>query len=214
MLKTLVLNRKTVPVPIPIKTLGEALRWIEAKLVPSGYSITRVVLDGRRVDEAMASEPADMNQVLIPSTRLEVSVESAADLSVQALAAVQNLATVVASGLKAIAVNCWQARPTDKPTDVDTVHKDIDMILDLIAHLESLLDPQAIELAPVQGVSVLLKRASVGLSMARSNSDWKAFARLLLNKLEPLLKDLIAETDSLQLRVLTLQTQASPVALR
>lgn len=204
MLKRVFINSKKVPVPVPVRTLGEALRWIEATLVPAGHTVTRVALDDRVLgDVGGALSDGGDELPLGDQAKLEVQIDSPVDLTVQTLDAMRNLASVILGGLKVLAVECWQARSSAKPSELDAVGGDLELILDLLDHVGGLIDPLHVDNAPIQGIQALLKRAAVGLNMAKANSDWRACAKLLLNKLEPLLKDLIAESETLQIRILT-----------
>ncbi len=208
MLKRVFINNKKVPVPVPVRTLDDALRWVEETLVPPGHTITRVALDdqlltGREPDPAVKGDTR-----LGEESRLEIQIDSPADLTIQTLDAIRNLASVILGGLKALAVDCWQARGSVKPGELNTVVNDSQLLLDLIDHVTGLVDAQHAEAAAIQGLAVLLKRSSVGLTMARANSDWKGAARILLNKVEPLLKDLTAEAETLHVRIATMPTRA------
>lgn len=198
MLKKVIINQKKVPVPVPILTLGDAVRWVEATLVPQGHTITRVTLN----DKVVSGDDLESDVRLTVETKLEIQIDSPVELAVQTLEATRNLSSVIFSGLKALAVECWQAKPQVKPTELPSVSNDLSLILDLIEHIVSLVEPMDIDVAPLQGIKLMLGRVSVGLSMAASSSDWKACARLLLNRLEPLLKDLMAESESIQMRVI------------
>lgn len=204
MLKKLLLNNKLVPVPVPLKTLREVLKWTETTLLKSGHTITRVILNGSTVglEKIEQGTAAELDAILDERSKVEVRMDTPNDLAVQTLDAIHNLASVVVSGLKPQAVSCWQAKPNEHPSDVDTVHGDVKLILDLIEHLSGLMDTKQIEAAAVRGIETLLKRSEVGISMAIANSDWRACAKLFLNRLEPLLKDLIAEAETLQIRIL------------
>jgi hypothetical protein len=198
MLKRVIINQKKVPVPVPIRTLGEAVRWVEATLVPQGHTITRVTLNERVV----SGEEIEAATSLTVDSKLEIQIDSPVELTVQTLEALRNLSSVIFSGLKALAVECWQAKPAVRPAELPSVTNDLSLILDLVEHIVSLVEPMAIDVAPLQGIALMLKRVSVSLAMASSSSDWKACARLLLNRLEPLLKDLMAESESIQMRVI------------
>lgn len=202
MLKRIFINSKKVPVPVPVLTLGEALSWVETTLVPAGHTITRIVLDDRVLGDA--ANAADLEETPLGNdTRLEIQIDSPVDLTVQTLDAMRNLASVVMGGLKVLAVECWQAKSATKPSELDSVAADLELVLDLLDHTAGLIDPMHLDAAAIQGIHGMLKRAAVALNMAKSNSDWRACARLLLNRLEPLLKDLIAESETLQIRILT-----------
>jgi hypothetical protein len=198
MLKKVIINQKKVPVPVPILTLGDAVRWVESTLVPQGHTITRVTLN----DKVVSGDDLESDARLTVETKLEIQIDSPVELAVQTLEATRNLSSVIFSGLKALAVECWQAKPHVKPSELPSVSNDLSLILDLIEHIVSLVEPMDIDVAPLQGIKLMLGRVSVGLTMAASSSDWKACARLLLNRLEPLLKDLMAESESIQMRVI------------
>jgi len=119
------------------------------------------------------------------------------------------LASVIYSGLKILAVECWQSKPIDKPRELSGIAGDVELILDLVSHSAGLIDPTTIETAAINGIAVMLKRDSKSLQLAISNSDWKASARILLNRVEPLLNDLISETESLQIKVMALNNSAA-----
>ena len=59
------------------------------------------------------------------------------------------------------------------------------------------------------GIGRLLEQSLSSFSLARSQSDWKACAKVMLNRFEPLLKDLLMESETLQIRVLGIQPQLS-----
>ena len=214
MLRRIFINNKKVPVPVPVRTLADMLAWVEETLVPAGHSITRVTLDDRQLT-ARDLEPAAPNRenlgatVLKDEAKLEIQIDSPTDLTMQTLDAIRNLASIIVSGLKPLAVECWQARGSLKPIELDSAINDGQLILDLIEHVSGLVDPQNVEAAATLGIGAMLKRASVGLTMARANSDWKGAARILLNKYEPLLKDLMAEAETLHLRVATMPAQVA-----
>jgi len=206
MLKKLLLNNRTLPVPVPLRTLAEALSWVESALVPPGHTLTRVVLNGRVICSGLAeagSLPlADAGQRLDERTRLEILVDSPVDLSIQALDAIHNLASVVLGTLKPLAVGLWQSKPIDRQPEVETVRGDLRLVLDLMNHLFGLVDAGNADAAALQGIATMLARVETGLQMARANSDWRGVAKILLNRLEPLLKELVVEADSMQVRVL------------
>ena len=208
MLKRVVINNKKVPVPVPVQTLDDALRWVEDTLVPAGHTITRVSLDdklltGREPDPSVKGET-----LLDDESRLEIQIDSPTDLTIQTLDAIRNLSAVMLASLKALAVECWQARGSVRPGELDAVLNDGELLLDLIEHVTGLVDAQHAEAAAIQGIAGILKRAAVGLAMARANSDWKGAAKILLNKIEPLLKDLTAEAETMHVRIATLPTSA------
>ena len=207
MLKKVMVNQKLIPVPVPLRTMQEALDWVERTLVLNGQSITRVTLNGRSIsgERLELRNAPELMSVLDSRSKLEFQVDAPTDLAVQALDAIHNLSAVVLGGLKAQAVQIWQAKPSDKPSDVETVHGDVLLMLDLLDHLQGLVDDSVADSAALCGISAMIKRVEIGIGMAKANSDWKACARLLLNKLEPLLKDLVAESETMQVRILAIR---------
>ena len=89
MLKKVIVNNKKVPVPVPVRTIDEALRWIEATLVPAGHTITRVALDDRVLGEH--DSDGDLGGLpLNAESKLEVQIDSPVDLAIQTLDAMRN----------------------------------------------------------------------------------------------------------------------------
>lgn len=203
MLKKVFINNKKIPVPVPVRTLFEALTWVENTLVPAGHTITRIALNDKLVSDLFSTGTAEQDISLGDDSRLEIQIDSPMDLTVQALEAMRNLSSVVMGGLKMLAYQCWKARPGARIEELESVANDMLLILDLIDHVSGLVGPMDMEVAPIQGIGGVLRQVSVSLAMARSNSDLKASAKLLLNRLEPLLKELIAESESLQIRLYT-----------
>ena len=201
MLKKIFINGKKVPVPVPIRSLREALDWVDATLVPAGHMMTRVVLN-----DMLISDHMDLGAVgkvaLNDSTKLEVQIDSPAELTTQTLDAMRNLASAISGGLKTLAVACWQTRSNTRPSELDSIADDLILICELLDHVSALVDSTYPELAAIQGIGGLMRRIMAQVAMARANSDWKACAKLLLNKLEPLLHDLSTEAEGLQHRLM------------
>jgi len=204
MLKKILINQKPIPVPVPLKTLQEVVSWVESTLVKQGQSITRIVFNGRSLsgERLEARSSVEFRSEVDETSKIEFQLETPTDLAVQALDAIHNLSAVILGGLKAQAVAVWQAKPSEKPAEVETVYGDVKLLIDLMEHLQGLVNGQHVDAAAVTGVYTMLKRVEVAISMARSNSDWKACARVFLNRLEPLLKDLAAESEALLVRIL------------
>ena len=195
--------------PVPVKTLTQALQWVEDTLVPDGHTITRIELDGRILTDGFEDDENLGESIMTSESLLVIQIDSPIELAVQTMEAINNLASVIYSGLKILAVECWQSKPIDKPRELSGIAGDVELILDLVSHSAGLIDPTTIETAAINGIAVMLKRDSKSLQLAISNSDWKASARILLNRVEPLLNDLISETESLQIKVMALNNSAA-----
>lgn len=197
LLKKVIINGKVIPIPVPISSFGAALEWVQATLVPEGHTITRININ----DVPMADEDIDLKGPCSSATKLELQVDSPSELSIQTLDAMLSLSVAILAKMKPLAVQCWQAKPVEKPSELDPVAEDLELVTDLIEHISGLLLDQNVDPASIQGIETLLRKILVSLGMARSNSDWKAYARQLLNRVEPLLKDLNSETESLMVRM-------------
>ena len=78
MLQNIYINKKKVPVPVPISGLRDAISWTEDFLVQPGYSLTRIELDGNLIDfdESGSLE----NRPLSNNSKLFLQLDSAADM--------------------------------------------------------------------------------------------------------------------------------------
>jgi hypothetical protein len=102
-----------------------------------------------------------------------------------------------------LAYECWKGKTTFRSKEIDALLGDINLMLELIEHCVGLADSMSLDSSPISGIGLLIKRSATALELARSNSDLKGFAKVLLNQFEPTLKDLVNESESLHLRLLT-----------
>ncbi len=199
MLRKLYINHKKIPVPVPLRSIADAIHWIESTLLPSGHTITRIAINEKLVNlESVKSA----STLISDESRLDIQIDSPLDLATQTLEALRNLGLVVASGLKMLAYECWKAKPPFRAGDIDALLADINLMLELIEHCIGLSDSMYLDSSAIGGIALLIKRSSTALALARSNGDLKGFAKILLNQFEPVLKDLISEAESLHLRLL------------
>jgi len=205
MLKKVILNNRTVPVPVPIKSLGEAIAWVEETLLRKDQMITKVLVDKREVDDPRAAAQADAK--LTVNSRLEIQIDSPTDLSIQSLEALKNLATVVEGILKPLAVECWGDPSSVGPREVDSLHADLSLIKDLVAHFLSLVELDNGLLRTIEEASSALGVILKSLETSRQQGNWKEYARILLNQLEPLVGEMIMESGNLQAMVFSARLQ-------
>lgn len=211
-LKRILLNHRSVPVPVPLKDLGQAMAWLENSMVPAGSCITKVTLNDRDIDyDGGFINPRDAATALSALSNLIVRIDSLASLSSQTLDTIHSLAAAVLGTLKSVAVHTWQVKAGAKVPELVVVHDDIKLIVGLICHAHGLLaaasESGILDTGPVSGIGHLLEQNLKSHALAMQQCDWKACARILLNRFEPLLKDLITEAETLQLRVLAIQPQ-------
>lgn len=212
MLKKLVLNRRSIPVPVPVKELGQVLSWLESAMVPDGSYITKVTLDGHDLEyDGGLVSTRDHSIRLTEQSALEIRVDSLASLSGQTLDTIHSLSAAILGTLKSIAVHSWQSRQTAKIPELAAVHDDLALIVSLVNHVQEILRNATgaglLDTGPVSGIARLMDQNLNGHALAMRQSDWKACARILLNRFEPLLKDLMVEAETLQIRVLAIQSQ-------
>jgi len=202
MLKKIYINGKSVPVPVPVRTLFEASTWISNHLVPEGSTITKISLDGKNYEESWWN-PSKSNQVSLKAeSRLELRIESPIDLTVQTLDAIHNFAEVILRGAKQLAVEMWQANPGSKVSGSNALSEDCNFVRSLIDHTMALTGPMDIDMDIFCKSAQMYEDTLPQLIHAIDQGDWKASARILLNRIEPVLKDLIVQADSLQIRLL------------
>lgn len=196
MLKRVLINRRTVPVPVPIKNLEQALHWVQQTLVLGDQVITKIVLDGKEIGE-------ELGVTFTETSRLELFIESPIDLSVQTLETARNLAAILCGGLRPLAVACWEATPKQAPIETESILVDVRLIIDLIDHFHALIGPKDAATGDLVALHDSISQSLTGLKMARSQSDWRGFARILLNRLETELDKLCSESASIQANLLT-----------
>ncbi len=212
MLKKILINNRLVPVPVPVLTLTQALAWVESTLLSAGNVITRVVLDRATIDYDNGILPDKISQTsLTAKSSLEIQIDSLATLATQSLDTAHSLASAILGTLKGIAVHTWQRKPAEKTPELMVLHEDISLVIDLLGHVHELLAAataaKLVDSAPVGGIARLLDQNLTSFTFACSQSDWKACAKVMLNRFEPLLKDLLVESETLQIRVLAIQPQ-------
>jgi hypothetical protein len=215
MLKRLIINQKTVPVPIPIKTLADACAWIDEVLVPVGETVTSAMLDEKDVLELWSSTRAGSAITLHPESRLEIRIESPEDLALQSYDAIHSLAGAILRNIKVIAVQLWQSKHTELQPELLALREDIGLICDLIERLDDIGISDKIDLAMIKTLQDRIHKIAICLDAAGSIGDWRASAQILLRDtstaigLETTLKQLVDESESSHLRLLTSRTMKS-----
>ena len=197
MLKKIILNRRTIPVPVPIQNLDEALAWVDQTLLKSDEMITKIVVDDRKVSDEGLSEKQVKEFRLNGASKLEIQVDSPLELSTQSLEAIRNLADVVEKSLKPLAVDCWQTVPVNTPKGLKAIQDDICLIMELTDHFLELIH-EGIDVSIFKYLVDKVESVIVALNSANENRDWQEYARILLNHLEPALQNLIDESANLQ----------------
>lgn len=198
MLKFVYLNQKKVPVPVPVKNLYEAILWVEKHILRDGYAITKVLLDQSPV-EVLDESSQNLKKVpLEQSQRLEIQIDSVQEISIQTIDALRNLSTALEKSLKPVAVEFWQAGEQSKHNlDLEPVLEDLALILDLISHVEILVQGR-VSIANISMIRESLSEHLVGVEAAFEGNQYKLVAKILLQKIETPLEELNHELTMLQ----------------
>lgn len=209
MLKRLVINKKTIPVPVPIKTLADACAWVDEILVPIGETVTSATLDGQDILDIWSSPKVSGGISLHPDSRIEVRVESPEDLALQSLDTIHALSGAILRGIKALAVHLWQARQNEIQPELQTVRDDLELIVELLDRMEDMGVSEKLDLTMIRELKNRLRNLGICLSAATSISDWRGAAQILLRDtntsigIETSLKQLMDESEACHLRLLT-----------
>ena len=199
MLKSIKIGQKNVPVPVPIKNLEHAIEWLEDTLVPKSSVITKITLDG--IDVHDMDFRLRNRRMLDSSSVIEIQIESPWELSIKTLDAIRDLAFAVKDKFAEIAVKCWQLSSKSSTDKVHEIHQDMKLILELINHINGIMDYSQKDMAALNGLACLIKRPLVDLEEAISHRNWKKCSHILLNRIEYLLNELVTEAENLQLKI-------------
>ncbi|MEZ4741111.1 MAG: hypothetical protein R3B45_01455 [Bdellovibrionota bacterium] len=196
------MNSMKIPVPVPLQTMTQVLDWIENTLVKDGQVLTKVILNGQDVFENNANKNCE-DIIFDEKSVLSVRIESPRDLAIQLLESINKLARGMFAHLKPVAVKCWQGGQSSLPLreKLNEIYADITLCIELVEHLCGIVDPTHIEAAPVQGISILLQKAIDRYRKCIDSGDLQNSARVLLNQFEPLLEELMKESENLQMQV-------------
>lgn len=201
MIKKIFLNKKTVPVPIPIRGLLEAVEWVQNTLVRPGYSITRVVLDSKDIDLDSLSSRRFQDLKLGERSILEIQVDSPIELAIQLLDTIENLASIVQPAIRSVAVSCWQLHPQKKPQQLDAVLGDLKLTAELWDNFLGIETTANLDMKTAKGLFGALHSVLALIDSSKAAGDWKTCAKVLLNKLEPVIRDVGLEAEMLKSQV-------------
>lgn len=209
MLKRLIINQRPVPVPVPIKTVGEAIQWIESSMIPDGQSLTSVNLDGKSIIDLLHDKSFASKTLLSPDSKFEIRIESPVDLALQGLETAHTLCGAILRNIKFIAVHLWQCPATQPQPELQQLSEDVEIIIDLIDHARGLGFEASADFGPMIDLQAHLKKILLSLSASFARSDWRGCAQILLRDtatttgLESSLRMLQEEFETAHLRVLT-----------
>ncbi len=204
MLKKFLLNGKRIPVPIPVKTLPDAIAWIEKHLLRPDCSITRIELDGQDLDTQVDQNGRLPAFVLNEQSDLRVQMDSPLEICLQTIDALRNLSSVIGRNMKPVAVQLWEHKGPKLPVEAKSIFEDLQLTLELFDHVLVLVDKR-VELSQAFGLQQQIIKGVAALGLARQHADWRGVARVLLNQIETPVVDLAAELTSLEKSVFEIQ---------
>lgn len=211
MLKQMIVNGRTIPIPVPLTTLQDALNWVADHLSNPDQTLTRVVLEGSEIELETLESPTVCKTSLQHNPRLEIQMDSPLDLAIQSLEALTNLSSVVERGMKPVAVECWSLPVGAQSKEADNLFDDLDLIGDLLAHFLDLVDHRFGDITQFSDTAKAIQQHLLSLRLARSQSDLRGVAKVLLNKLEPLMSAMVNQCVRLESELIETKAK-SPIA--
>ncbi len=200
MLKKIYINKKEIPVPVPLKDLATAVLWATQTFLKKDEVITSIFLGDKDYTEANDTKLAQVN--LTASSRLSINKESPQEISMQTLDTIRDLAHNIQKMLKFVVLRTWEAGDAVEAKEIDIIRNDIDLLLNLVTHLNGILNKHHQALSPINGLHVMLKSYQKELVSAFQAKNYKACSKLFVTRYEELLRDLTVESEDLQLRIM------------
>lgn len=203
MLKKFILGFKEIPIPIPIRNLGEFVKWLESTLVKEGSVITNLSLDSVQYVDSLHNLDLLSQQALSDVARVQVNIDSPRTLSVQTLDAIRDLSDVIQKKMQQLGVEYWTYEGQKPGVQLEEICNDMKLMLELIDHVNGITNYAHENLAAVNGLFILISRCYQNLCRAVSEGSWKEVASILVNRLDYYLKELVSESENLQIILLT-----------
>jgi hypothetical protein len=212
MIKLITINKKRVPVPVPVLDLRHLLQWISTTLLLPDHVITRVSLDGADVE--LSEDPARIPATkLLQTSRVDVQVDTPMDLTLQLIDATRNLTTVLLSCLKPMAVSFWGQQAQFKgAAQVDELEQDVQLLIGMIEQMVGLVVQCTNSSFGLHELQIAIQDSATAMQMAASSSDARGVSKMLLHRLEPSLLTLVEVCISAQSQVI--QVKANQSSLR
>ncbi len=188
MLKECVINNERITVPVPILNVGDMIDWADSLGSEYGGVVTKIVLDGKDI-----SLKPDRTQDLTPSSSVILSIDTPTNLSRDVVTAVISMLEISSIVIKDLAVSTWKNDMIS--LSGRKIVEDLKMVKELIESISS-LDMVGIEfdfMKQITGISNMQSR----LTRSLKENNPKEFSSLLLNELDPFLKNLKLQLQDL-----------------
>ncbi len=188
MLKECVINNERITVPVPILNVGDMIDWADSLGSEYGGVVTKIVLDGKDI-----SLKPDRTQDLNPNSSVVLSIDTPTNLSRDVVTAVISMLEISSIVIKDLAVSTWKNDMIS--LSGRKIVEDLKMVKELIESISS-LDMSKIEfdfMKQITGLSNMQSR----LTRSLKENNPKEFSSLLLNELDPFLKNLKLDLQDL-----------------
>lgn len=199
MIRSIYLNGKLVPVPVPVITMRELIDWLNGTFCTKGRMLTKLVVDGKDLEPDDTTE--DLEVELNAEASIEAVVDSPSDLCTQTIAAVFEYAEVLHAQMEPLAVELFSERKLQSLERVKQIAEDLEIVFDLQGHVNGIVDPYHEDLAPFEGLLLVSRVVKNDLIKLLNKSDIDALAVALVKRLSPLLKELLKEVEELQIKL-------------
>lgn len=206
MLKNLQLNGKNIPVPVPIKNIDEAVKWIGSTLLKNDEILTKIVVNKKEID--FNDSKKLKNHSLSKESVVQFQVDSPREISVQTLDTIRDLSLEIEKQLNFVAVKCWQLPEKQHVEQLKQIAVDLELIFSMVEHLNVLVDYTHADTAAVNALCLLIKRVHIRLNKHINAEDYRGCARILVNQLDGLLKELAIESEALEYRLFSAEASS------
>ena len=188
MLKECVINNEKITVPVPILNVGDMIDWADSLGSEYGGVVTKILLDGKDI-----SLQPDRTQDLGPESLVVLNIDTPTNLSREVVTAVISMLEISSIVIKDLAVSTWKNDLIS--LSGRKIVEDLKMIKELIESINS-LDVDKIEFDFVKHTTAISKMQS-RLNKSLKENNPREFSSLLLNELDPFLKNLKLDLQDL-----------------
>lgn len=190
MLKECVINNEKIAVPVPILNVGDMIDWADSLGSKYGGVVTKILLDGKDI-----SLKPDRSLGLGPTSKVVLNIDTPTNLSKEVVAAVISMLEISSIVIKDLAVSTWKTETIS--LSGRRIVEDLRMIAELIESISTIseegLDCEFNFSKNVASIRSLQSR----LTRTMKDNSPKEFSSLLLNDLEPFMKELKLELQDL-----------------
>jgi hypothetical protein len=203
MIKNVTIGNRQIPIPVPLHTMSEVLAWLEETFLRNGAIVTAMSLNQEALGVDFKSSPL-MTKELSAIDDVRVVIENPRDLSLQTVEVLGDMAYALALRMRQLTVELWGvAQPDDSQRyRIREVFDDIKMTLELIDHLNGIVEYSQVLMAGVNSQYQLVKGYLLRAKSAQKN-DMKELIKIFSTRIEPSLRLMSSECESLQLSMLT-----------